>query len=181
VDPFTGFSWIDPAHEQTAPAATIMMLVDAELAGRRRSVPERDNRGRFLAATAAAIQAADPPEQFPPFIVAAVAAVEAAQAAAEAEPVQVVVVRHGWPPDDPELNDYIIGLDAGRHTWRTIPKPVRWRLVQAHLRSIWRDGKLPTMADFDATRPAWMPGASAVTSTFGYGKWSIVCGKAVES
>lgn len=130
-----------------------------------------------VAAAAAAIQAADQPEQFPPFIADAV---EAAQAAAEAKPVQVVAVRHGWPPDDPELHDYIIGLDAGRHTWRTIPKPVRWRLVQAHLRSIWTDGKLPTMADYDATRPAWLPIATSVAMTFGDGKWTVVCGKAVE-
>ncbi len=138
-------------------------------------------RRRIKSSVAAALEAAPPtdqPEQYPPFIADAV---EAAQAAAEAKPVQAAAVRHGWPPDDPELHDYIIGLDAGRHTWRTIPKPVRWRQVQAHLRSIWTDGKLPTMADFDATRPAWMPIATSIATTFGDGKWSVVCGKAVEA
>jgi hypothetical protein len=31
VDPFTGFLWRDPAQEQTAPAATVIMLATADL------------------------------------------------------------------------------------------------------------------------------------------------------
>jgi hypothetical protein len=121
----------------------------------------------------------DQPEQYPPAIVAAVeqaAEVLAQEAAAEA--AQQAALDVG---DDAELHDYIIGLDAKRHAWRTIPKSVRWRLVKARLNSIWTDGKLPTMADFDAYAPAWMPSANSVAMTFGDGKWSVVCGKAVES
>lgn len=114
----------------------------------------------------------DLPEQFPPAIVAAV---EAAQAAT-VQPVEAAL----GVGDDPELADYIIGLDAGRHTWRTIPKPVRWRLVCSVLRSIWTDGKLPTMDDFDKHAPAWMPTANACATTFGDGKWTVMCGKAIE-
>jgi cell division protein FtsB len=72
-----------------------------------------------------------------------------------------------------DLADWRIGLDAGRHTWRTIPRPVRWRLVSAMLRSIWTDG-LPTMTTFDTVRPAWMPTASACAMTFGTGKWAML-------
>lgn len=149
----------------TRQAAEIKRL-NADLAILRSyAIATPHGNGKSSVAAAAAIQAADQPEQYPPAIVAAV---EAAQAAT----VQI--------GDDPELSDYIIGLEAGRHTWRTIPKLVRWRLVQAHLRSIWRAGKLPSMADFDAHSPAWMPSATSVAMTFGDGKWSVACGKAVE-
>lgn len=67
-----------------------------------------------LSALEAAAQGEDLPEQYPPAIVAAT---EAAQTAPveQTAPVQIT--------DDPELHDYIIGLDTGRHTWRTIPNP----------------------------------------------------------
>lgn len=82
------------------------------------------------------------------------------------------------PEGEPDLMDYVIGLDAGRHTWRTIPKPVRWKLASAMIRSIWKNGLLPSMSDFDASKPTWMPTASSVSASFGDGKWTVVCGKA---
>jgi hypothetical protein len=125
--------------------------------------------GKSKPAAGEAERAGDLPEQYPPAIVAAVEQEAAAEAAQQA------ALDVG---DDAELHDYIIGLDAKRHIWRTIPKSVRWRLVKARLNSIWTDGKLPSMVDFDADRPAWMPTASACAVTFGDGKWSIVCEKA---
>jgi len=133
-----------------------------------------------VAAAAAAIQAADLPEQYPPAIAAAMNAVAVpVEQAADVIAQEAATVQIADDPD-PELSDYIIGLDAGRHTWRTIPKPVRWRLVRSVLRSIWTDGKLPTMDDFDKHAPAWMPTANACATTFGDGKWTVMCEKAIE-
>lgn len=108
--------------------------------------------------------AADLPQQQPPAIVAAVQA-----AAPSADHL-----------DGDDLHDWIIGLDAQRHTWRTIPKPVRWRLITATLRSIWKDGRLPSMDDFNAAKPEWMPIATSVAMSYGDGKWTTVCGKAAQ-
>lgn len=112
--------------------------------------------------------AADLPQQQPPAIAAALSA----QSAQSADPIP--------DADDDDLRDWIIGLDAKRHTWRTIPKPVRWRLITATLRSIWKDGRLPSMADFDAAKPEWMPIATSVALSYGDGKWTTLCGKAAQ-
>ena len=113
--------------------------------------------------------------ELPTAIDAVIDSYKSALAAAEA--AQATTVQIG---DDPELSDYIIGLDAGRHTWRTIPKPVRWRLITATLRSIWEDGRRPSMDDFNAAKPAWMPVATAIAASYGDGKWTTVCGKAAQ-
>ena len=145
---------------------TEIKRLEAELRTLRSWVTTTTGNGKTPpAAIAAAVQpAADLPQQQPPAIVAAVQA-----AAPSADHL-----------DGDDLHDWIIGLDAQRHTWRTIPKPVRWRLITATLHSIWRDGRLPSMDDFNAAKPAWMPIATSIAASYGEGKWTTVCGKAAQ-
>lgn len=74
---------------------------------------------------------------------------------------------------DEEANDWRISLDAGRRRFADIPKLARLRIIQAILRGTQIDtgntAAMPTMADYDAVRPAWAPVASGVAKTFGCG------------
>lgn len=182
---------VDLAIALMSSQAAEIKRLNADLATLRSSaIATPHGSGKSQTAAVEAARAADQPEQYPPAIVAALVAAsdpvlfmpveQAAEVIAQeaaAEAAQQAALDVG---DDAELHDCIVGLDAKRHTWRTIPKSVRWRLVKARLNSIWTDGKLPSMVDFDADRPAWMPTASACAMTFGDGKWSVVCGKAAQ-
>ena len=72
-----------------------------------------------------------------------------------------------WPG---ELADWVEGIEAGRHTWRTLPRQARWKLV-AHFMLQLPDTRQST---FDAMRPTWMASASGTAGTFGNGSWQRV-------
>ena len=72
-----------------------------------------------------------------------------------------------WPG---ELADWVEGIEAGRHTWRTLPRQARWKLV-AHFMSHLPDTRQST---FGAMRPTWMASASNTAGTFGNGSWQRV-------
>ena len=65
---------------------------------------------------------------------------------------------------DDEATDWWIGCAAGRHTWRTVPKPVQLRMVR-HILSFGPESGAMTMRDFDAIKPDWMPSSSSHTQT----------------
>jgi hypothetical protein len=65
---------------------------------------------------------------------------------------------------DDEATDWWIGCDAGRHTWRTVPKPVQLRMVR-HVLSFGPETGDMTMREFDAIKPDWMPGSVSHTQT----------------
>ena len=65
---------------------------------------------------------------------------------------------------DDIATDWWIGCAAGRHTWRTIPKPIQLQLVR-HVLSFGPETGSMTMRDFDAIKPDWMPSASSHTQT----------------
>jgi len=66
---------------------------------------------------------------------------------------------------DDEATDWWIGVAAGRHTWRTVPKRNRLDLVR-YVLSFGPSDSVMTMATFDNIRPAWMPTAGTHTKTF---------------
>ena len=65
---------------------------------------------------------------------------------------------------DDEATDWWIGVAAGRHTWRTVPKRNQLRMVR-HILSFGPETGAMTMRDFDAIKPDWMPGAKSHTQT----------------
>lgn len=65
---------------------------------------------------------------------------------------------------DDEATDWWIGCDAGRHTWRTVPKPVQLRMVR-HILSFGPESGAMKMTEFDAIKPDWMPTATSHTKT----------------
>lgn len=65
----------------------------------------------------------------------------------------------------PENHDWWLGLTAGRHTWRNLPKRNRLDLVRYVLSFGPPDAALK-MIEFDAIRPEWMPTAGTHTKTF---------------
>ena len=78
---------------------------------------------------------------------------------------------------DDEATDWWIGVAAGRHTWRTVPKPVQLRMVR-HVLSFGPETGAMKMTDFDAIKPDWMPSANSHTKTLGLSwqqlnDWSI--------
>ena len=78
---------------------------------------------------------------------------------------------------DGEATDWWIGVAAGRHAWRTVPKPVQLRMVR-HVLSFGPETGSMKMADFDAVKPDWMPSANSHTKTLGLSwqqlnDWSI--------
>ncbi len=91
-----------------------------------------------------------------------------------AAPLVALAARSSWWNSlDPETNDWRISLQAGRRKFRDLPKTQRLLLVQAFLRRLAEnhEGHAPSMADYDASRPDWMPLASGLTKTFACG-WS---------
>ena len=65
---------------------------------------------------------------------------------------------------DDIAKDWWIGVAAGRHQWRTVPKPIQLRIVRQVLSYGDENGPL-RMSDFDAIKPDWMPSASSHTQT----------------
>ena len=65
---------------------------------------------------------------------------------------------------DDEATDWWIGCAAGRHTWRTVPKPVQLRMVR-HILSFGPESGAMKMQEFDAIKPDWMPGSGSHTKT----------------
>ncbi len=65
---------------------------------------------------------------------------------------------------DDEATDWWIGVAAGRHQWRTVPKPVQLRIVR-HVLSFGPETGSMTMREFDAIKPDWMPSANSHTLT----------------
>jgi len=66
----------------------------------------------------------------------------------------------------PEVRDYWHGIDAGRWTWRKLPKSVRLAMVR-HVLSFGPDPGDMTQAQFDALKPSWMPPGSSHPGAFG--------------
>lgn len=71
---------------------------------------------------------------------------------------------------DDIAKDWWIGCAAGRHTWRTVPKPVQLRMVR-HVLSFGPETGSMKMTDFDAIKPDWMPGSGSHTKTLNL-SWS---------
>ena len=65
---------------------------------------------------------------------------------------------------DDEAADWWIGCAAGRHQWRTVPKPVQLRMVR-HILSFGPETGAMKMTEFDAIKPDWMPGSGSHTKT----------------
>ena len=65
---------------------------------------------------------------------------------------------------DNEATDWWIGCAAGRHTWRTVPKPIQLRMVR-HVLSFGPESGAMKMTDFDAIKPDWMPSSTSHTKT----------------
>ena len=79
---------------------------------------------------------------------------------------------------DDEATDWWIGCAAGRHQWRTVPKPVQLRIVR-HILSFGPETGAMTMAEFDAIKPNWIPGSSSHNKTLNL-SWSQLNDWAVE-
>lgn len=68
--------------------------------------------------------------------------------------------------------DYWHGINAGRWTWRKLPKSVRLAMVR-HVLSFTETDAAMSMSQFDAFKPHWMPGAGTHPITFGV-TWSTL-------
>ena len=79
---------------------------------------------------------------------------------------------------DDIARDWWIGVAAGRHTWRTVPKPVQLQLVR-HILSFGPETGAMKMSDFDAIKPDWMPGSGSHTKTLNL-SWSQLNDWSVE-
>ena len=65
---------------------------------------------------------------------------------------------------DDETTDWWIGCSAGRHVWRTVPKPIQLRMVR-HILSFGPETGDMTLREFDAIKPGWMPTSTSHTQT----------------
>ena len=79
---------------------------------------------------------------------------------------------------DDIARDWWIGVAAGRHTWRTVPKPVQLQLVR-HVLSFGPETGSMKMTDFDAIKPDWMPSSGSHTKTLNL-SWSQLNDWSVE-
>ncbi len=79
---------------------------------------------------------------------------------------------------DDEAKDWWIGCAAGRHAWRSVPKPVQLRMVR-HILSFGPETGSMKMQEFDAIKPDWMPGSGSHTKTLNL-SWSQLNDWAVE-
>ena len=79
---------------------------------------------------------------------------------------------------DDEAKDWWIGCAAGRHQWRSVPKPIQLQLVR-HVLSFGPETGSMKMTDFDAIKPDWMPGSGSHTKTLGL-SWQQMNDWAVE-
>ncbi len=67
---------------------------------------------------------------------------------------------------DAETDDWRVSIEAGRRTFRQVPKAQRLLLAQAVAKYV-GGGKLPRQADFDLGKPDWMPGGGGLATAFG--------------
>lgn len=101
---------------------------------------------------------------------AAVATVPSLTGKGAQPPVATPTNGHGapagldWSSLSPEANDFRIGTERGSHVFRQLPLVIRLELVQCVLRQP-NDGDV-TMADYEALKPKWMPGATGLPKTF---------------
>ena len=79
---------------------------------------------------------------------------------------------------DDIARDWWIGVAAGRHQWRSVPKPVQLQLVR-HVLSFGPETGSMKMTDFDAIKPDWMPGSGSHTKTLNL-SWSQLNDWSVE-
>ena len=79
---------------------------------------------------------------------------------------------------DDIARDWWIGVAAGRHQWRSVPKPVQLQLVR-HVLSFGPETGSMKMTDFDAIKPDWMPGSTSHTKTLNL-SWSQLNDWSVE-
>lgn len=88
-----------------------------------------------------------------------------------------------WFATDAQMLEWYDGIRMGRHTFRQLPKPVRWQLVCMVVNSLRNaeTGEWPTSSEFDKLRPEWMPTAGAAVVTFGNGKWQSIIDKVMAS
>lgn len=99
-------------------------------------------------------------------------AVTVAANGATPDPTNGGIARSTWLRDDDR--DWLEGLERGAHSFRTVPKETRRRLVQAHIDAVRTDSEAPRQFDFDQARPAWMPTAGSAAATFGIA-WGDLC------
>lgn len=124
--------------------------------------------------------AADLPQQQPPAIAAAVqAAAKSAQPAPSADqsdPYNWITRLQMTFADDPDMQDWLSGIAAGRNTFRALPKPTRTRIIAAVVRGLYdpEDGSPPQMHQYEHHRPNWLPSAQSIVLTFGNGKWDSI-------
>ncbi len=79
---------------------------------------------------------------------------------------------------DDVARDWWIGVAAGRHQWRSVPKPVQLRMVR-HILSFGPETGPMKMTEFDAIKPNWMPGSGSHTKTLNL-SWSQLNDWSVE-
>jgi uncharacterized FlaG/YvyC family protein len=65
-----------------------------------------------------------------------------------------------------ESNDWVVSIEAGRRTWRQIPKNQRLLIFQAIARHLGSNGAMPTQAVDDERKPAWMPTGTSIAMGF---------------
>ena len=84
-----------------------------------------------------------------------------------------------WSSGGPYLSSAawvaVTDLQNGVVTWRQTKKQIRLELIQKVLAQPTESGKAMTMGEFDRRRPAWMPGALGLPTTFGCA-WSELPG-----
>jgi hypothetical protein len=91
---------------------------------------------------------------------------------APASPLVVRLAGFDWSSLSPDANDYRIGIERGSHVFRRLPLTIRLEIVQCVLRQL--NGGNATMADYEALKPEWMPGATGLPRTFGCGWTELV-------
>ena len=65
---------------------------------------------------------------------------------------------------DDVARDWWIGVAAGRHAWRTVPKPIQLQLVR-HVLSFGPETGSMKQTEFDDIKPDWMPSSGSHTKT----------------
>jgi hypothetical protein len=162
--------------------------LEAELCTRRQMAKDLEFDNTRLAQECATLRsyalapktappAADLPQQQPPAIAAAVqAAALSAQSADQPAPDDWIMRLQMTFADDPDMQDWLSGIAAGRNTFRALPKPTRTRIIAAVVRGLYdpEDGSPPQMHQYAHHRPAWLPSAQSIVVTFGNGKWESI-------
>jgi len=149
--------------------------IAAKQAEIERLTRQADRRTREIEASRAAISHASEMAaiQIPAVTVAANVSHANPPCVLPEEAVKVDAIRGStWLRDD-DL-DWLEGLERGAHSFRTVPKETRRRLVQAHIDAVRTGSEAPRQFDFDQARPVWMPTAGSAAATFGV-SWADLC------